>query len=330
MIASFAATLAFALSSVAAQEMTHVKFALLTVPGIWDAGVFAAVNHGFFKDESLEVEFISPATPADGLKLLASGDVDFATSHSTEVIIARSKGLPVVSIATNHQFGTAGVMVPGDAGVGTLKDLEGKTVGVTGIPFNRVMLEYSLQKAGADLSKVNIVVVGFAPMPLLLSKRIDALGDAITWSEPAMYNVQINKPAEDSSTYKYFAFYENGVPRYYTLGVVASESTLKNNPELARRFLRAWTKGLDWAVNNQAAAIDGLLSLYPEINRAESVANLAEIARISQSPDTAAHGLGWQDVNLWSAQEAFMREHKLIETQVDVSKAVTNEYQPGK
>src|SRR6187399_588270 len=82
MIASFAATLAFALSSVAAQEMTHVKFALLTVPGIWDAGVFAAVNHGFFKDESLEVEFISPATPADGLKLLASGDVDFATSHS--------------------------------------------------------------------------------------------------------------------------------------------------------------------------------------------------------------------------------------------------------
>jgi putative hydroxymethylpyrimidine transport system substrate-binding protein len=328
-VASSAAAVAIMFGSAAAQETTPVKFALLTVPGIWDAGVFAAVNNGYFKDEGLEIEFVSPTTPADGLKLLASGDVDFATAHSTEVIIARSKGLPVVSIATNHQFGTAGVMMPADLGVDSLKDLEGRTLGVTGIPFNRTMLEYSLEKAGVDLSKVEIVVVGFAPMPLLLSKRIDGLGDAITWSEPAMYNVQIGKPADDDSTYSYFAFYENGVPRYYTLGVVASEQTLADNPELARKFLRAWTKGLEWAINNQEAAIDGLLKLHPEINRAESVANLAEIARISQSPDTSEHGLGWQDVNVWAAQEAFMREHGLIETEVDVSKAVTNDYQPG-
>jgi len=329
-IASFAASVVILVSSATAQEMTQVKFALLTVPGIWDAGVFAAVNNGYFRDEGLEIEFVSPTTPADGLKLLASGDVDFATAHSTEVITARSKGLPVVSIATNHQFGTAGVMMPADLGITDLKQLEGKTLGVTGIPFNRTMLEYMLQQAGADLSKVDIVVVGFAPMPLLLSKRIDGLGDAITWSEPAMYNVQIGKPAEDTSTYNYYAFYENGVPRYYTLGVVASEDTLANNPELARKFLRAWTKGLDWAIKNQAEAIDGLLAVHPEINREESVANLAEIARISQSSDTEAHGLGWQDAGVWAAQEAFMREHGLIDTDVDVSKAVTNDYQPSK
>ena len=80
-------------------------------------------------------------------------------------------------------------------GVTSLKQLEGKTLGITGIPYNRTMLEYCLSEAGVDLSKVNIVIVGFAPMPLLLSKRIDGLGDAITWSEPAMYNVQIGKPA---------------------------------------------------------------------------------------------------------------------------------------
>jgi ABC-type nitrate/sulfonate/bicarbonate transport system substrate-binding protein len=107
-----------------------------------------------------------------------------------------------------------------------------------------------------DPSKVNIVTVGFAPMPLLLSHRIDGLGDAITWSEPAMYNVQIGKPADDKSTYAYFAFYQNGLPRYYTLGVVAAEDTMKNNPELAQRFLRAWVKGLDWAIHNQQASME--------------------------------------------------------------------------
>ncbi len=312
-----------------AAQAEAIKVALLTQPGIGDAGVFAAVEQKFFDEQKLTVEFVSPATPADGVKLLASGGVSFATAHSTEVITARSRGLPVVSIATNHQFGTAGIMVPAEAGVTSLKQLEGKTIGVTGIPFNKTMLEYSLKKSGVDLTKVKIVTVGFTPMPLLLSKRIDGLGDAITWSEPAMYNVQIKKPADDKSTYKFFAFYENGVPRYYTFGVVADERALaKDKGDQARRYLRAWAKGQDWAFKNQKEAVELMRKKSPELNAAEAAANLAEIARISQSPDTQAHGIGWQDAKVWAAQEQFMREQKLIPAKVDVSKAVTNNYLP--
>jgi ABC-type nitrate/sulfonate/bicarbonate transport system substrate-binding protein len=314
----------------ASQAADKIKMALLTQPLIWDAGVFAAVDHKFFEAEGIEVEFVSPSTPADGLKLLASGGVQFATAHSTEVITARSKGLPVVSIATNHQYGMAGIMVPATSGVTSLKQLEEKTLGITGIPYNRTMLEYCLTSAGVDLSKVNIVIVGFTPMPLLLSKRIDGLGDAITWSEPAMYNVQLDKPPEDKSTYKYFAFYQNGLPRYYTLGVVASEDTVNKNPELARRFLRAWVKGLDWAVNNQKAAVDGMRQHVPEINEKEAAANFAEIARISQSPETQAHGLGWQDPAVWAKQEEFMREHGVISAKVDINQAMTDGLLPSK
>jgi ABC-type nitrate/sulfonate/bicarbonate transport system substrate-binding protein len=316
--------------SAQAQGKTAVRFALLTQPGIWDAGIFGAVDQKFFDAEGLEVSFVSPATPADGLKLLAAGGVTFATAHSTEVITARSRDLPVVSIAANHQFGTAGIMMPTTSGVTTLKQLEGKTLGVTGIPFNKTMLEYSLKKSGVDVSKVKIVTVGFTPMPLLMSGRIDGLGDAITWSEPAMYNMQLKKPAADKATYKYFAFYENGVPRYYTLGVVADERNLAKDPELARKFLRAWSKGQAWAIANQKAAVDSLRKRYPELNEAESIANLAEIARISQSDETKKSGLGWQDPALYAKQEAFMREAGLIPAAVDVKKAVTNDYLPKK
>jgi putative hydroxymethylpyrimidine transport system substrate-binding protein len=326
--AAFAAAASVSLAAASHAQSTQVKFALLTQPGIWDAGTYAAVDRKFFEEEKLAVSFVSPTTPADGLKLLASGGVNFATAHSTEVILARSRGLPVVSIATNHQYGTAGIMVPVALGVTSLKQLEGKTLGVTGIPYNKTMLEYSLKKAGVDLAKVKIVTVGFTPMPLLLSKRIDGLGDAITWSEPAMYNTQLGKPADDKSTYKYFAFYENGVPRYYTFGVVAHEPALAKDPETARRFLRAWTKGLDWAFKNQKEAIAAFRKHVPELNEKEATANLAEIARISQSPDTQSRGLGWQDPKVWAAQEQFMRENKLIAAKVDIAKAVTNNYLP--
>jgi putative hydroxymethylpyrimidine transport system substrate-binding protein len=307
-----------------------IKVALLTQPGVWDAGIFASVDQKFFAAEGLDVSFVSPATPADGVKLLASGGVQFATAHSTEVIASRSRGLPVVSIATAHQYGTAGIMVPAALGVTSLKQLEGKTLGVTGIPFNKTMLEFCLKAAKVDLAKVKIVTVGFAPMPLLLSKRIDGLGDAITWSETAMYNTQLKKPPADKSTYKYFAFYENGVPRYYTFGVVAEEKTVSQDPDLARRYLRAWRRGQEWAHKNQKAAIDGLRKKHPEINAAESAANLAEIARIAESPETKANGHGWQDPAIWVAQERFMREQKLIESQVDTTKAMTNSLLPPK
>jgi putative hydroxymethylpyrimidine transport system substrate-binding protein len=330
LIAAAPAWLTAAAPAQAEEGRTAVKVALLTQPGVWDAGVFAAVDQKFFDAEKLDVSFVSPATPADGVKLLASGGVNFATAHSTEVITARSRGLPVVSIATNHQYGTAGIMMPVASGVTSLKQLEGKTLGVTGIPFNKTMLEYCLTKSGVDLDKVKIVTVGFAPMPLLLSKRIDGLGDAITWSEPAMYNVQIKKPADDKSTYKFFAFYENNVPRYYTFGVVADERELAKNPDVARRYLRAWAKGQEWAFKNQAAAIAGMRKHAPELNAAEGAANLAEIARISHSPDTKLHGLGWQDVKVWQAQEQFMLDHKLIPAKVDVAKAMTNSYLPAK
>jgi putative hydroxymethylpyrimidine transport system substrate-binding protein len=306
-----------------------VKFVILTQPNIWDAGTFAAIDQKFFEQEGLDVELISPAIPSDGMKLVASGGADFATAHSTDVLIARNTGLPIVSVGTNHQYGTAGLMIPVEAGVNSVKEFAGKTIGVTGIPFNKTMLEYTLTKAGVDLKSVNIVTVGFTPIPLLLSKRIDALGDAITWSEPAAYNVQINKDAADKSTYKYFAFFENGVPRYYTFGVVTSENELKTKPDTVRKFLKAWQKGLDWMVANQAAAADGVLTKYPAINRPEAVANLAEISRITVSPETAAHGTGWQDPAVWEAQAKFMVEQGLIK-QPDVSKAMTNDYLPAK
>ena len=327
--AAAALAVAYAVSPAGAEDLTKVKFVILTQPNIWDAGTFAAIDQGFFKEQGLEVELISPAIPSDGMKLVAAGGADFATAHSTDVLTARNTGIPIVSVGTTHQYGTAGVMIPTDAGVADLKGLEGKNVGITGIPFNKTMLEYMLTKNGVDVSKVNIAVVGFVPIPLLLSKRIDALGDAITWSETAAYNVAINKDPADASTYKYFAFYENGVPRYYTFGIVTSEDKIKTSPDTVKKFMAAWQKGLDWAVKNQGPAADGVLTKYPEINRPEAVANLAEISRIVVSPETEAHGIGWQDPAVWQAQADFMKAQGLI-GDVDVSKAMTNEFLPAK
>jgi putative hydroxymethylpyrimidine transport system substrate-binding protein len=313
-----------------AAELSKMRYTVQSKPGIWDAALMSAIDNKFFEAEGLELEVISPATPGDGLKLVATGNSELATAHSTDVIIARSRGLPVVSVATNHQYGTSGIMIPADSGIKEMKDLEGKTLGVTGIPFNQAMLNYALKNSGVDPSKVAVVKAGFNQIPLLLSKRIDAIGDAIEYSEPATFNIKIGRPAEDKSSYRFFSFISLGVPRFYTQGIAAQEEALAKNPDLYRRFLRAWQKGVSWMVANQTEAVDKLLVRFPAVNRAEALADIAILARIAVSPETDAHGIGWQSPDVWAAQKAFMEKEGLITSEVDTSKAMTNAFLPAR
>ena len=73
-----------------------------------------------------------------------------------------------------------------------------------------------------------------------------------------------------------------------------------------------------------------LVKRWPHIDKAVALGTWNTLASISVSAETRAHGLGWQSPDVWRKQAAFMLEKKLIPTAVDVSKAMTNAYLPGK
>lgn len=311
-------------------QLTPLKFTFHFVPTGSFTNFVVSLDRGFFREAGLDVSFIVPGSPADAIKLVAAGEAHMGMGHSTDVILARSRGVPVVSVGTTHQFGTAGVMAPVEKNIRTPKDLEGKTVGITGIPANRVMFEQMLRRNGVDMSKVRIIVVGFGAMQALLEARIDAEGDAITFAEPIAFNLARGKDPNDRSTHTYMAFYKHGLPRYYTYGVITSESFLAKNGELVRRLLRGWKKGLEWSMENPEAAVDILLKRYPNLERRSALGAWKAVMEIAVSEETKAHGLGWQDVKVWETQAQFMFDNRLITEQVDARKAITNDYLPGR
>lgn len=313
-----------------APQLTPLKFMFHFVPTGSFVNYVVSLDNGFFREEGLDVSFVIPGSPGDAIKLVASGDAHVGLGHSTDVILARSRGVPVVSVGTTHQFGTAGVMAPIEKNIRTPKDLEGKTVGITGIPANRVMLEQMLRMNGVDISKVRVIVIGFGAIPALLEGRIDAEGDAITFSEPITYNLAKGKDPNDRSTHTYMAFYKYGVPRYYTFGVITSESFLAKNPDLVRRVLRGWRKGLEWSIANPEAAVDIFVKRYPNNERRRALGMWKAVTEIAVSDETRTRGLGWQDAKVWEKQAQFMFENRLIGEPVDVRKAFTNDFLSGR
>jgi putative hydroxymethylpyrimidine transport system substrate-binding protein len=310
-----------------ADRLTNVKFVFNFAPGGYDANLLAAESQGFFKQQGLKVSFIVPATGADPAKLIANGTANIGLVHSLDVLLARSKGLPLVSVGTTHQFGTLTVLCPAAKNVHKLTDLYGKTYGLTGIPADRVMFEQMLKLNHVDESKIKVVVAGFAGVPQLLAGRIDCY-EAISWYEPILYNLQLKKAANDTSTYTSILYYKNKIPRFYTFGLTTSESFLQKNPDVVKKFLAAWVKGTQWAISHPDGANAALVKAYPSVEKKSSLAIWKASAAVATSADTRSHCLGWQSPQVFSRLESFLRKNKLVTKSVPVKSAMTNAYLP--
>jgi ABC-type nitrate/sulfonate/bicarbonate transport system substrate-binding protein len=329
-VVAVAAAVAGAWSSASSSaSLTKVKFVFNFAPGGYDANLVAAQKHGFFKAQGLDVSFIVPATGADPAKLIANGAANIGLVHSLDVFLARAHDLPLVSVGTTHQYGTLEVLCPAEKHVTKLTDLYGKTYGLTGIPADRVMFEQMLKLNHIDESKVHVVVAGFAGVPQLLAGRIDCY-EAISWYEPILYNIQKKKAPGDKSTTTAILYYKHGIPRFYTFGLVTSESYLAKNSDVVKRFMTAWSKATQWAIAHPAAATADLVKSYPSLDTKSSLAIWKASAGVATSPETKAHCLGWQSRQVFSGLERFLLKNKLIDKPVAVSAAMTNAYLPCK
>jgi putative hydroxymethylpyrimidine transport system substrate-binding protein len=316
-------------TTVKAANLTKVKLVLNFAPGGYYANLIAGEAQGFFRRQGLDVAFIVPASGADPAKRVANCATDMGIVHSTDVLLARAQGLPLVSVGTTHQYGTLEVLCPASKHVRKLTDLYGKTYGLTGIPADRVMFEQMLKLNHVDESKIHVVVAGFAGVPQLLVGRLDCY-EGISWYEPILYNIALKKPANDPSTTTALLYYKHGIPRFYTFGIVTSSSFLSQHGAVVRRFMAAWAKATQWSIAHPASATADLLKAYPTLDKTSSLAIWKASAKVMSSPETKAHCLGWQSPTVFSGLEKFLFANKLISKHVAVNAAMTDASLPCK
>ncbi len=63
------------------------------------AGIYTALENGYFEDAGLDVRPQVPSDPSAPIKQVAAGRVDLAISYEPEVVLARDQGLDVVAVA---------------------------------------------------------------------------------------------------------------------------------------------------------------------------------------------------------------------------------------
>ena len=94
-------------------EVANVSFMADWLPWASIGPMVAAQIGGYYAEEGLELEIMSPANPADPIKLVARERVNFSLTYVPEVLMSRETGIPVISVATTLRTLSSGLFFAG-------------------------------------------------------------------------------------------------------------------------------------------------------------------------------------------------------------------------
>ena len=232
------------------------------------SGIYAAQAEGFYREAGVDLKVQPPGESTDAPKLLGAGKVEFAILDIHDLGIAREKGIPIVGVMPIVQRPLAALIARGAVEVNSPRDLEGRRVGVSGLPSDEAVVDSEVEADGGDPAQVDEVTIGFTAVPSLAAGKVDAA--------TGFWNAEAVALREQGVPIHVFKVDEFGAPPYPELVLCTSEKLLKSDPELVDAVVSATRRGYELTEEHPDEALTDLLAANKSLglNRAEQQAQL--------------------------------------------------------
>lgn len=285
------------------------------------AGIYEAIDDGYFREAGLDVQPQTPSDPSAPIREVAAGRVDLAISYEPEVLLAHDQGLPVKAVAALVPTPLTSLIWLKESGIKDVKDLQGKTIATAGIPYQEAYLKTILDRAGLSTSDVKTVDVQQGLLPALVGGRAQAMLGGFLNVE----GVDLQLRGKDPTV---IPVDKLGIPTYNELVLVANSDTLDDKSEDLRLFLEALERGTKAAVADPAGATKDILEagkgLDPKITAAEVRKTLPLLL-----PKDTKHPYGYMDPSQWQEFAQFFADNGEIKALPQIDDVLNNDLLPG-
>jgi NitT/TauT family transport system substrate-binding protein/putative hydroxymethylpyrimidine transport system substrate-binding protein len=207
----------------------QVRVALDFTPNAVHAPIFAAARTGADARHGIRLSVVRPGSQPDSLKALLSGRADVAVLDIQDLAIARAKGVKVVGIGALVERPLGALIA--QPGIRRPADLDGRRVGVSGLPSDGPFLKAIVQHDGGDYSSIHQVTIGFAAVSALLGRKVSAV--------PAFWNVEGIVLKERGRRFREFRIDDYGAPRFPEVVLVTTTALLRAHRDRVRATLAA-------------------------------------------------------------------------------------------
>jgi ABC-type nitrate/sulfonate/bicarbonate transport system substrate-binding protein len=269
------------------------------------AGNYVAIEKGFYEDEGMIVNPIPFDFKGSVVDIVVSGAADFGIGAADELILARSKGVPIKAIAVIYRINPTVAYSLKKSNITKPQDFVGKTVGIQKTANIKYMYGAMMTKLGIDRNKINEVDIGHDASELLDGSVDVSTGYII--NEPNL----VKEAGQDVNT---ILLADYGVDMYADV-LFTTDNLIETNPSLVERFVRSTINGWSYALENESEAVNYILKYATSSNRDHESLMLRSSAPLIH---TGTANLGSMDDIGWGKSQKMLNEQKLLEKQVDL------------
>lgn len=282
------------------------------------AAFYLGVERGYFRDAGINLTINEGRGGAVTAQAIGAKSDQFGIVDGGTTIVSAVRGIPIRTVASLMNSGIFAVVARADANIRSAKDLEGKTIAVTAGDALTQLWPAVVRVNKLDASKIRLVNVDPAGKIIAtLEKRTDALLGSID-----AQSFQLEAKGVKTSMLSYD---DLGV-RLVGLTVVAHEDTIKANPDLVRRFVRATRRSFEAARAEPMAAVQAAIKVKPELDPTAMRLQLEASLSKFESPSTKGQPIGVASLVDWKSTLELLTEFQGIKTDRVATTFFTNDF----
>lgn len=258
-VASFALSLAAAAMSPLAGADTKLVVGKSAVTSESNLAANVGERAGIFKKHGLDVEVIDFGGGGKMIQALTSGSVDIGVGAGIQMAFI-VKGAPMLAICEDASTLPFVIGVPWDSPLKTLKDLRGKTIGISSAGSLTDWLAQELVRTqGWRSDEITTVAIGSSPTASTAAFRLHRI-DAYVGGTSTFLGM------EEKKTGRALAPVSTYIGKIAAGTIFASNRLVENSPDVIRAFLAGWLETVRYMKTHKAetVAIERAVTGYSE------------------------------------------------------------------
>lgn len=276
--------------SLPALAQDKVTFQLDWLPGGDKAPIYVCIHEGICADAGLDIKIEQGRGSSEAITKMATGVSDVGSAGIGALMAAvANEDVPVTAVMSVFNKGPHAFYTT-DSGIASIADVKGKSIATS--PFTASNVYLPLVLADNGLSEEDITLTKSDPSalgPLLMTGRTDII---IAWlTDVSRYQGQ----AEEAGKELTILPWSDAGLELYSAALMASDSFLTERPEVARRFVEAYKKSVEFAQENPAAAGEAVAAIVPELSAEDVEGSWLDASKLIFNEVTDELGLGTFD-----------------------------------
>ncbi len=306
-----------------AHAADKVVFGLDWVPSGQHTPYYVAQEKGFFAANDLEVEMRRGYGSTDSVSRVATGATEIGFGDTAAVVLSRAKGLKVKVFAMIYGKAPYYLLLRQDSGVKSPKDLANKTLTAPAGGGARTMFPVFAKITGIDEDSVKWLTTDAASLlPILIAGRASGIAGYYV-----SHFTDEAKARQNGVATVAMRFSDYGL-RLYSNGLVATDDTIRDRPDVLRRFVKALSEAFAYTFAHPEEAARLMVARNAQLDPELVVGDIAAVKDLDQTAESLQYGWGFMEAGTMTTTRDLVADvfHTPEALQIPIDDIYTNKF----